>query len=438
MMVLQSSLFPARFGGVFLALLLLSVIKPSTAFGIEPLPLAPVLLVIMAVVLVWQIHQTIGFVEVIKRYWFEILMVVGFVGVCLYSLKINRNSQYPSDHHLLHLGLVPVAVWLALPMMLLLFNLPVKSTVQQQQKMAFWVWGTMAAIALLAIWQAVDYQSAFVITEHFVAVELPQAQNISSVFRISTDLGPIMAFCILALLCHWRHLVATGQQIERKGLIMLIVMVALFFAAGLASGSRNFMLTSTVGCLVIALTMLRRHPFKLLFTFIVTIVIFHLIVFLNDGILKKYASILPYLFKLKHGLTIGVADFIPAINNKSLTLRVEIWERATTFISENWALGITNGGFKQRNLADWGVTLGNTHNYFLQLLIDAGIYGLVFSLLLHLKLILRLNRGALPLFSAIFISQLFDYHLDHSLPWIICVAWLLANTSAQCRNVNSD
>lgn len=433
---------PARFS-LFLCLLTLSLIKPSQFLPIPALPLIPVTLCLMLILSLLMVLKNEALRTYYSNFKWELGLFFGYIFLSLVSLLLNLGA-YSNFSEIVYFGIVPIAVTFSLVLLNLLFN-PATLTVagETPHKWRGFTLSVFVAFCIVAVWQFVDYFSANAITQYFVSSELPREKdhyNVRSLFRINTDFGPIMALLCVALCCHMRNLYRY-QVLGLSNSLIFGLCLALFFFSGMISGSRNFLFTLAMGLLAFAIPLFRRRPKVVLVVAVGFLLLLQGGIFSSDTLRNKYGAYFPYINKIHAGQPVTANDFIPSLKGKntSFTGRLALWNRALDEIAEQPLLGISNGAFKLSLQSESFVN--NTHNLFFQVLVDSGIIGLG----LVLMLLYRLHRIApednKPLFWAILACLMFDYYLDHSLPWLICTAWLyfyLSKTSLLSEQVKSS
>lgn len=404
---------------IFLFLLTLALIKPSNIFPIPVLPMVPVILCMMLVLAVHRLFYDKLTLAKILRFKLEIGLFLTYIAVSLISLAVNQ-SAYENFQELIHFGVVPIAVSFSALLLLILFIQPAELHLNKESKYLFW--SSMAVILFfitIAIWQWVDYHQSALITHFFVAAELPAERdhyNIRSVFRVSTDFGPLMAVISVIMLCFihqgWRRL-----QYHKIYLTLLCGIFVLCLFAGVISGSRNFF----IGIIVGGLVLFKKSPKKLMIGGTILMLMIHVVLFSSATIRDKYNEYLPYVNKIYNEEQLEFKDFIPKLSESNMSGRFELWERAVQEVRESPIVGISNGGFKLS--AQSTSLVDNTHNMLVQILVDSGVIGFVIILLLLARVYRYFDNTNKAVFWTLFTCLMFDYQVDHSLPWLICVSW---------------
>jgi len=434
--------------GSFLFLILLSTARPDAVFDSWQFSLEPIALLCLSLLLCYKIWSSCGFRAFIKRNKLTLLLLLTYQVICLVSLWLNLH-YYTSQKDVLRFGLYFIILSSAVPLALWLFSLPEGNRGFSLSR-AKWsnslIWLLFLFIALLSLWQVYDYQSAKVLGRFFVGSEIWPEQNVNAIFKINTDLGTILSLAVIFCLIWLKN---NFNRISRIEFCCFIFLMSALFLAGSSIGSRNFLLTFSVGLLVLSVQQVRNkrtlvHGLIYLFLFVI---IAHVLVLVSPYALIKFSSLLPYLQVLADGEVLAWSDIIPRFDNYAFGGRLDLWTKSIELISQNPYFGVSNGG--ARTVLN-PINGGNAHNFLLQILLDSGLVGfavlavLIAKILLELKAAGRLATVA-PLLSMVLVGLSFDYYLDHSLPWIIFTAYLLAivtcNASfvASCSNrVSSD
>ncbi len=407
----------------FLILLFFSVLRPIDVFGVFNLSMVAVTLVLLFGLTCWSILRGVGIKMLWQQHKFHIVLFALFQLILVVSLFVNQH-RYQDFSQLANFGVVPVAVWSALPMALLLFYQPVGAIGQQCiDKTPYIVWAAFMFLAWVGIWQFVHFSSSTLVTDWFVAADYSDPTVINSIVRMSTDFGSIMALASIYLLIVIARGLSVKGQLRRKALFVSILL--LFIVAGLLSGSRNFVLTLFVGIVALLLPYSFSAPKKSALVFVVLALMSHIVILSNAKLITQYGDVLPYISKIDQGEAIQIEDFKPTFSNSSFDQRRRLWVDSYNGWQENLLLGVSNGGFKLRENSRSSVH--NTHNFIVQTINDGGIAGGVTLLALLLLLLRKAGRVRIPLIAAVMANLSFDFYLDHSLPWIVCIAWLLIN-----------
>ena len=407
----------------------LSTFSATSVFEWWSLSLEPIAFITLVLLLAYKIFLTCGFKQFFINYKLEIALVLAYQLVSLFTLWSNLAS-YESHAHAIRFGLHFIVLSASVPIALWLFTLPGAtnrlslSTYTWSTKLV-WLW--FLAIALLTVWQVADYQSAKVLSRFFVGSEIWPEENINAIFKINTDLGTILS---LSLICFLTLIKVRFATLGRPMLLLLAILSVAVFAAGIATGSRNFFLTFFVGFMVLTLISIKgdksfRFGFALLFLFLVGM---HLVVLASPYALLKFSSVLPYIGVLSVGEVLGLADLMPNLDEQAFAGRLEIWTSAVGVIQANPFLGVSNG--VARGLIN-PIAGGNSHNFILQVLLDTGLVGFAIISALVVTVVIRLKAAGkllilAPLLFMLLTALSFDYYLDHSLPWILTISYLLA------------
>lgn len=415
--------------GSFLLLVFLSTFNATSVFEWWKISLEPITFLALILLLVYKVHAACGFKQFVLKFKVEIGLIVAYQLVSLFTLWTNLEN-YESNAHALRFGLHFIVLSSSMPAALWLFSLESNSkrlSLSRYDWSTNLVWLWFLAIAILTVWQVYDYQSSKVVSRFFVGSEIWPEENINSVFRINTDLGTILS---LSLVCFLILIRARFNTLSRPMVTVLVSLCIACFIAGISTGSRNFLLTFFVGFIVLALTSIRgdrnyRLGIVLLCLFVLSM---HIVVLSSPYALLKLSSIFPYLRVLSVGEVLALSDLIPNLDEQAFAGRMEIWKKAVEVIQANPLFGVSNG--VSRELINPAVG-GNSHNFILQILLDAGLVGFLLFLMLVGKVLQRLKMsGSLlilaPVLCMLLTALSFDYYLDHSLPWILSTSYFLA------------
>ena len=335
-------------------------------------------------------------------------------------------------------GLTFIVITACFPIAVFLFLLPQAQrglSLSNFRYSEYIPWTFFLLLGLMSIWQSIDFDSSKSLAQYFVSSEVWPIANVNGFFRVSTDLSFILALLVVVAVSSYKSYIHTSTNIKTKALFLLMIMVLVI--AGVQSGSRAFLLIlfATIG--VLFFTFLKHQRLFAIYIILITIVAFHLIAIVGpDSMVHRLSSFLPYLKPLHHGDFLFLTEFIPVLSIEAFSDRVPIWHSATEILSQNWLLGVSNGGFRlsSENVAN------NTHTMLLQFIIDAGIVGLVILALLSRRIYQKLTNSGHRLCAnyiivAVVAGLLVDFQMDHSVPWIIATAFLIAQAMTM---INED
>ena len=200
------------------------------------------------------------------------------------------------------------------------------------------------------------------------------------------------------------------------------------------SESKNFFLTLVIGLLGILIKLPRIQRRVLMGIGIGAAIMFHVVAWVNPNLASQWSDGLPYLEKVQQRETLHWQDFVPKLD--VLTGRQNLWYRAVELWKDDRWFGVGPGVYK---LNSGFARYYNTHNLFIQTLVDAGLIGLSILIVLLFRIARRIRD---PVVFAIFFgalaSQLFDYFLDYSIGFAIILAWLLSNPRLGVKDKNSE
>ena len=421
---------PSKHVGSLLLLMFFATFRPSTIWPTFTLSLEPVTVVLIGLLLGYKVHATIGFKAFWQSYKVELLLLVSYFSVCFFSLYLNRH-RYEDVAELIRYGVTFIVISAAFPAVIFLFLLP-------QNKSAFSLSHFkysrylpvvyLLLLALMAIWQYLDFDSSKVISQYFVSSEAWVDSNINGFFRISTDLASVLAFYIVLVLCGIRYMVREQAQIKLIAGACAVILVLL--VAGALGGKRIFLLTLILGGLCFLPVFFKGLSRK---TVMITILMaFVAMLSVTITMLPKLAPIFPFVESIMNGRLPDASSFTINLSHQA-SGRNLLWSQALLLLENNWWFGGSNGGFRLATLwhEDRWVTLykeQNTHNVILQILVESGISGLLLLSIL-LVVIIKRNWGRfISMMTPVFIvlALVVDYFPDHSLPWIIAVGYYVA------------
>lgn len=409
---------------VFFVLFLLSVLSPPVAFEhinvlMVVAALASILLLSLKV-----LFEDRRYIAIFNEYRVEIALIGGYALVSFVALLMHIEVFEGSIFALAFYGLSPIAIWCSMPLIWLVFKF------SDANSKAYWLlgWSVFVVLAVVGIWQVFDYQGAKTVTQFFVANDRldPDDGNVSSLTRISTDFGVIMAFAGIA------SAISFGQTRQTNLRRFFIALTVLFCIAGLLSGSRNFLLTAMIGTLLLSLKNIKKNYLLLLAVGGLFVVGLSLLSLVNEGIAKRFAVIFPFLAKLQTDQVIGWRDMLFIFQDQVYTSgRALIWSYVIETWKDNFFFGTSHRSFNIV-LAQVGDGSGigsittSSHNIIMQSIVDGGLIGLCIMLTLIYRIYRRCAAGnQTTLFLVVLLSMMVDYYLDHSLPWMICAGWVL-------------
>jgi len=375
---------------------------------------------LFVLIAIWFLITVIkNYRHLFKTYLWEIVAISLFLVINVISLLTNLH-RFDTTTQLIFFGFASFAVWLIFPMAWVIFQY------SNGQKYRWIGWAVMLFMALVALWQIFDMSFSKIFTQFFVADDIHQYYSfraITSFTRNSTIFGVIAAIIVLVCL---RLAITT----EAKVFFILLALLSVY--TGIMSESRNFIFTLGIGLAVMSFKGLLKFPKTTVSLLLIAIIGIHFVVINNDRVVEKYGRALPYLAKISQNQALSLQDFVPKFDNRSTTSRIRIWKHGMGLWQQNPWMGMGAGSYRISNSYKSGRI--NLHNYYLQVLIDSGIIGVV-SLILLLVLLLKraYYAGNIAIFIAILSSLIFDNYLDYSMGWVLCMVWLLmiSNESAQ-------
>ena len=421
----QHQLLPAKHVGSFLFLMFIATFRPTAIWPNFPISLEPIAVLVIALLLFYKIYATIGFKAFYQKYKVELLLLTAYFAVCFLSLYLNR-FRYADTHEIIRYGITFIVITMSFPAAIFLFLLPqnkIGLSLSRFKVSGYLPWIYFALLALMAIWQYFDFESAKSVGQFFVSSEIWPIKNINSFFRISTDLGAVLAICIIVLFFVFYELVSVRLYKNQFFKFLVFVFIACLIA-GVVSGSRVFLLLILFGFLCLVYQTVKRIPKLFVPSIILLIVVFHLLVFFTSyRAVEKLSIFLPYILPLRNGEVLFLSDVVPRISLDLFSDRLPIWNDAFSLIKESFLFGVSNGGFRFY----WESTSQNTHSIVFQILIESGVFGVVVLFFLIMRIYGKTIKYHLnnSVFLLVFLALLFDYQLDHSLFWNVSIAFLL-------------
>lgn len=291
-------------------------------------------------------------------------------------------------------------------------------------------------ISLTSIWQFVEHESASSFLKYFISSDLDSDTNVTSVFAISTDLGSVLGFSLIYLCTR-----LSSPHVFKNEKILNVLVIILVTAAGLICGARIFILISIVAALstTIIMVFVSRSTHTILLFPLLIIISSLFIHFLPQDTAISLGRILPFVKTLHLGENFNFSDFRFVFESSSVEERVVLWKHAFSIIEQHNSivLGVSNGVL--RLLSENPVN--NTHSWIVQALVDGGVFALctivVLLIIVYKKLVCNKKYGSIIFINSLLASLLFDFPIDHSLPWIIIVAFLLNATHSNTLLINS-
>ena len=403
---------------ILIILCLLSILNiQAINNGDVNISLVMISVIVIPFLLIWKIYNKDRLLNFIKNNKSEIAFYILYNIICLISLVYNLPRY--DDNELVAYGLTPIILTAIFPLTITLFYFVKhcnKKNINRDIKFASAIF---AILAIVGIWQRIDYQSAAVLTQFFVSSEVTNEVTsgvVTSLTRWHTDFGSLMALICIAFIS-----IMFRQGIQSSKIILLVLILC--FIGGMASEARIFALTFFVGVFVMCCYYARAYAKQVLLIFICGFVIIHAVLLNNKGLAEDYGKVLPYVHYMSENEELSSNDFSVVINNNSLSNRGELWVKAINLWQDSQWIGVSSGGFRLSAASD-SLQVHNTHNLVLQVLIDSGIIGFILFVAFSAHVIFK-YRERLPILIALIACLQFDYFIDHSLVWIIISSWLL-------------
>jgi len=398
---------------VFSLLFFLSVIKPFSLPNSNRY-LGALLFLFIIILFTYSVLKKANYQLIFKNYSDELLFLLLYLGTSFFSLMTHIN-EFDHFSHFIFFSLASLVVFISSFMLWFIFSLNKKN----EYRVIIWI--LVLLMALLALWQYLDYSGSRIITDYFVSADSAKvsAEVINSVTRWHTVYGAMVAIAILALLPG----LANAQN--KTALVLKLLLIFFLLFVGIIGESRNFLFSLGIGLIILLGSQFRNYPKTVMMALLSTIVLVHLLLINNTRALNDYAQIFPYLKKIEQKQIPQASDFIPQINNQTLTDRATLWQQGFELWKKQPWLGVGPGMYRTINSQD--IQQRNLHNFYFQVLVETGALG--FMALMGLILLLIKNSikaGNFFIFGAILASLLFDNYLDYSFPWVIMMVWFLS------------
>lgn len=407
--------------------------------------MAPIIVISCYLILVWKAHATIGILTFVKKYKTPVALTVIFHLILILSLFFNI-SEYGKEAKNIILGFNLIAAQSLVFVLGFLFILPQNQSGFSLTNHRFCQYLVPGFLLFLGVFSLlinlfpyfffywIEYSLTFDFYQYLVsqgngedAAITKWANNSSGVFAATTDLGSISAIIIV----YFAVKLLQNHRVSFENALAFFIVVV-FFVLGALSHSLSFFLILAFALFLYFVLMVKiSHREKLKIATIAFSLIHYVIYLLPIDTAYKLKDFLPYMFPYRYSKCGELNDFIPNFNLAALGERGEVWQISWQTIIENPFLGVSNGAFRLNYLE---FTHYNTHNLFLQTLIDSGLIGLIVLLTIGWFVLspllrkYRQNSLFFVVFGAAFISLMVDYYADHSIPWILVVSYLLAHS----------
>ena len=272
----------------------------------------------------------------------------------------------------------------------------------------------------IAIWEYFHFPSVQPILENTLRRGHLTSALVASFFDVSTVYGPWAAVSGLFFL---QRFLAKASGPGKRWLEMTCA--AGGFAGALLAGSRSGLLAMGLGLIVIFFQVGPRNKLRVLTVGLVAVAALHWIALYHPYVARKAGRIMPYMKKIYKGEQIAVQDFIPRLDSRAMSSRPQIWAKAIELYKTSPWLGIGLGQYNVRSGKSWTV---NVNNIYLNIFTECGVF--VFLGFLYVFFKFLWNRRGNQIFAvllALAVIGVFDNQYDHSLPWNLTIAWMLAN-----------
>jgi hypothetical protein len=380
----------------------------------------------LGIVLLYKIMLTIGLKSLVRKYTLEFALIAAYFFVCFLSLYLN-SWRYQDQQELIRYGVTFIVITASFPAAIVLFALPQQNKglsltnfINNKQMGITWIpVGVMVFIAVLGVTQQFIPEVYLTIYPVFIAAEVVGSGMIRSVFRISTDFASICAIvgCIMLMFG-----LVYYKKLPKHTILLMLSCAFICLFAGVLSGKRVFLLTLLFTLVISCIYYYRERRKILLAGFVGVIIASHFFIIFGPALLSnRMGEILPYITYLTQFEWPPASSFTVELQQGAFQALIDLWGSALKMFNENPLVGVTNGGFRLANQ----YIEQNTHNVIFQVLIDAGVVGVALILSLISRFILFSEDKMLALLAVFFIFSclLVDYFIDHSVPWVIVVAY---------------
>lgn len=421
-------------GLIFALLFLVSILRPESIYPGIGVPVGPLFLICAVTVFCYLVHKTGGLGRLLRIYGREIFILCTYQSLCVASLIYNFD-RYTDLDTFLRWGVVFVIGQCLFPICIFIFHLSLRSTSNifhhSNSDNFFFCLVTLMSASLIIL-QVYSPETATIPRNLFVSWDLEQkdARLISGLFATSTDAGAILGIILFALI--WQ--ICTNRSAKISLRFCYAALSAMTVYAGSLTNSRNFILFLVVSCLAAAIFLISNNKKGAIKALVLLLAgLFIAPFFLPQELAKGLGEHMPYMWVLANGNIPTLADFVPNLSLSSFGLRGEIWSTAITTIKQNVVIGVSNGGFR---LIDGADPIHNTHNVFLQVLIDAGLLGFIVLTYLASRILARSRKDIwfVSLLSGTIATLLVDNFTDHSYAWMVVAAHVFTSIRMSAMN----
>ncbi len=272
----------------------------------------------------------------------------------------------------------------------------------------------------IALWEYFDFQSVLPLLQHTLRSGHMARHQVSSVLDVSTVYGPLAAVSGIFFL--QRGLAKASEPGRRT---FEWVCAAGGFAGALLAGSRSGLLALAIGLIVLFFRVDAKKKVWILAVGLAAAAAIHCIAFYHPYVARKMGKILPYMQKMNRHQELAVADFVPQFDSRAMSSRPRVWAKAVALYKQSPWIGIGPGQFNVRSGGSWAV---NVNNIYLNILTECGVFVFLVFCYIVVKFIRQRRRlQVFAVLAALAVIGFFDNQYDHSLPWNLTMAWMLAN-----------
>lgn len=272
----------------------------------------------------------------------------------------------------------------------------------------------------IALWEYFDHQSVLPLLRNTLRSGHMARHQVSSVLDVSTVYGPFAAVSGIFFL---QRGLAKASDPRRR--ILEWVCAAGGFAGALLAGSRSGLLALAIGLIVLFFRVDGKKKVWIFAAGLLAAAAIHWIAFDHPYVARKMGKILPYMQKMNRHQELALTDFVPRFGSDAMSSRPQVWAEAVELYKQSPWIGIGPGQFNVRSGRSWAV---NVNNIYLNILTECGVF--VFLVFCYIVLKFIRQRRRLQVFAvllALAVIGFFDNQYDHSLPWNLSMAWMLAN-----------
>lgn len=276
-------------------------------------------------------------------------------------------------------------------------------------------------INAVAIWEYFDFPSVKPLLDAALRSDSYKRGSISSLFPGTTGYGPWAAVAGIFFLLRFLH----KMSAKTFGWLELAC-AAVCIAGALLAGSRTGLVGLGIGLVAVFFAVSSKRKIYIGVIGITAVIVIHVIAFNHSFVARKVGTFLPYFKHIQSPENISwPRDFVPVMDSDLMHSRILRWQTAIKLFKQHPFTGIGLGQYNIKSGYGWEQ---NAHNVFLNILAEGGVILFVsvfgFILLFALR---KKNAILLIVLLVLGVMGIFEHPYDHSLPWNLTTAWMLAH-----------